>query len=132
MRPENKINLGVIQVHTNVIADICAAAIVEIEGVLLVRNEPLEGLLGLAGFCRNTAVDVRVDPNGHVRVVVKVSVRYGMNLSETSRRVQDAVMTAVEKMTDINLSDVDVSIQGINAGCLSAGVDKTGGERCES
>jgi uncharacterized alkaline shock family protein YloU len=48
--------------------------------------------------------------------VVKVLVLYGVNLSEISRKVQDGVMTAVEKMADINLRDVDVSIQGINRG----------------
>jgi uncharacterized alkaline shock family protein YloU len=116
MRPENKVNLGIIQVHTNVIADICAAAIAEIAGVSLSRNEVVEGSFALVGLRRNTAVDVRVEPNGQVSVVVRVLVLYGMNLSETSRRVQDSVMTAVEKMADINLRDVDVSIQGISKG----------------
>ena len=116
MRPENKVNLGVVQVHTNVIADICSSAIADVEGVTLARNEQFESLLGIVGVRRNTAVDVRVEPNGQVSVVVNVAVRYGMNLSETSRHVQDAVMTAVEKMADINLRDVDVSIQGINRG----------------
>ncbi|MBF0593790.1 MAG: Asp23/Gls24 family envelope stress response protein [Candidatus Omnitrophica bacterium] len=116
MRPENKVDLGVIQVHTNVVADICSAAIADIEGVTLARNDQVEGLFSLVGVRRNTAVDVRVETNGQVSVVVKVDIRFGMNLSETSRRIQDVVMTAVEKMADINLRDVDVSIQGINRG----------------
>ena len=116
MRPENKVDLGVIQVHTNVIADICSAAMVDIEGVALLHNEPLEGLARIVGIRLNTAVDVRVESSGQVSVVVKVILEYGMNLSETSRRIQDAVMTAVERMADINLRDVDVSIQGINRG----------------
>ncbi|MBF0388343.1 MAG: Asp23/Gls24 family envelope stress response protein [Candidatus Omnitrophica bacterium] len=119
MRPENKVDLGVIQVHTNVIADICSLAIAEIEGVTLFRNDPLEGLASLVGVRLNTAVEVRVEASGQVSVVVKVILRYGLNLPETSRRIQDAVMTAVEKMADINLRDVDVSIQGINKGVAS-------------
>lgn len=116
MRPENKVDLGVIQVHTNVIADICSAAIADLEGVSLAHNEPLEGLASMVGYRLNTAVDVRVEASGQVSVVVKVILCYGMNLPETSRRIQDAVMTAVERMADINLRDVDVSIQGINRG----------------
>jgi len=116
MHPENKINLGAIQVHTNVLADICAAAIADIDGVTLFRNDYKEGFLSLFGIRRNTAVDVRVDPSGHVSLVVRVDLRYGLNLAETSRHIQDAVMTAVEKMADINLRDVDVSIQGIQRG----------------
>ena len=32
MRPDAKVNLGVIQVHKNVIADICSVAISEVDG----------------------------------------------------------------------------------------------------
>ena len=48
-----------------------------------------------------------------VYVIVKIVVRYGLNLSDISRQIQDVVLTAVEKTTDINLKDVDVRIQGI-------------------
>ncbi|MBF0330621.1 MAG: Asp23/Gls24 family envelope stress response protein [Candidatus Omnitrophica bacterium] len=113
MRPENGVNLGIIQVHKRVIADICVAAIGEVEGVSMARNVALEDLCGLFGVRRNSSVDIRVDPHGQVSVVVKVLVRYGINLADVSRRIQDVVMTAVEKMADINLRDVHVSIQGI-------------------
>ncbi len=116
MRPQNTINLGIIQVHKRVIADICTAAITEIEGVSMARNKAMEGLFGFFGRRKNSAVDVRVDASGQVSVVVKVLVRYGINLSDVSRRIQDVVMTAAEKMADINLRDVDVSIQGIERG----------------
>lgn len=116
MRPESEIDLGVIQVHRRVIADICTAAILEIDGVAMCRQAFLEDLYGLCGKHKNSAVDVRVDVTGHVSVVVRVLVRYGLNLADVSRRIQDAVMTAVEKMADINLRDVDVNIQGIERG----------------
>ena len=116
MRPDAKVDLGVIQVHKNVIADICTVAIQEVEGVSIARNETLDGVLGTFGVRNNSGVDVLVDPVGQVSVVVKVNVRYGLNLAETSRRIQDIVMTSVEKMADINLKDVDVNIQGIERG----------------
>ena len=116
MRPQDKVNLGIIQVHKRVIADICTAAIGEVEGVSMARNVALEDLCGFVGARKNSAVDVRMDAGGQVSVVVKVMVRYGINLSDVSRRIQDVVMTAVEKMADINLKDVDVSIQGIERG----------------
>ena len=113
MGADARVNLGVIQVHKRVIADICSVAVLEVEGITLARKATFEGFLGFWGIRHNTSVDVLVDVNGQVSVIIKVIVRYGMNLSDISRRVQDAVMTAVEKMTDINLKDVDVSIQGI-------------------
>jgi uncharacterized alkaline shock family protein YloU len=116
VRPEDKVNLGIIQVHKRVIADMCTAAIAEVEGVSMARNAALEDICGFAGVRKNSAVDVRMDPNGQVSVVVKVVIRYGLNLADVSRRIQDVVMTAVEKMADINLKDVDVSIQGIERG----------------
>jgi uncharacterized alkaline shock family protein YloU len=116
MRQNDKVDLGIIQVHKRVIADICTAAIADVEGVSMARNIVLEDLCGFVGVRKNSAVDVRMDPIGQVSVVVKVMVRYGINLADASRRVQDVVMTAVEKMADINLKDVDVSIQGIERG----------------
>jgi len=116
MRPENSINLGTIQVHKRVVADIASAAVAQVDGVTMARNDALEGALGLLGIRYNSAVDVRIDPRGQVSLVIKVNVRFGMNLAEVSRRIQDAVMTASERMADINLRDVDVSIQGIERG----------------
>jgi len=116
MRRESKVNLGIIQVHKRVIADICTAAIAQVDGVTMARNVVLEDLCGFAGVRKNSAVDVRMDALGQVSVVVKVVVRYGINLADVSRHIQDVVMTAVEKMADINLKDVDVSIQGIERG----------------
>jgi uncharacterized alkaline shock family protein YloU len=116
MRPDTKVNLGVIQVHKSVIADICAVAIHEIEGITLAKNETVDGFLGLLGIKSNSAVDVVVDERNQVSVVIKVNIRYGLNLSDASRHIQDVVMTAVEKMADINLRDVDVSIRGIERG----------------
>ena len=116
MRSENKVNLGIIQVHKRVIADICTAAVAQVEGVSMARNAVLEDLCGFIGLRKNSAVDVRMDSVGQVSVVVKVVVRYGINLADVSRHIQDVVMTAVEKMADINLKDVDVSIQGIERG----------------
>ena len=49
-------------------------------------------------------------------VALKVLVRYGVNLSDVSRRIQEVVMTAVERTADINLKDVDVNIQGVERG----------------
>jgi uncharacterized alkaline shock family protein YloU len=116
MRPENNINLGVIQVHKRVVADIASAAIAQVDGVSMARNEVLEGALGLFGIRYNSAVDVNLDPRGQVSLIIKVNVRFGLNLADTSRRIQDVVMTSVERMADINLRDVDVSIQGIEGG----------------
>lgn len=113
MRTDARVNLGIVQVHKRVIADICSAAVLEVEGVSLARHVALEGFLCFWGIRYNSSVDVMLDVNGQVSVIIKVMVRYGMNLTDVSRRVQDAVMTAVEKMADINPKDVDVSIQGI-------------------
>lgn len=116
MRPDSRLDLGEIQIHKRVIADICCAAVARIEGVTMARNDFTEGLLALFGRRHNSAVDVDIDPRGQVSVVVKVNVRFGLNLSEVARRLQDAILTAVEQMADIDLKDVDISVQGIERG----------------
>jgi len=39
---------------------------------------------------------------------------YGYNIMETSRKVQDKVKSAIETMTGLNVTDVNIRITGIN------------------
>ncbi|NLE65068.1 MAG: Asp23/Gls24 family envelope stress response protein [Elusimicrobia bacterium] len=116
MGPDARIDLGAIEVHKNVLADIATAAIKDVEGVTPARYELAERVMAWLGRSFNSAVEVRADVAGQVSLVIKVKVRYGLNLAEVSQKVQDKVLTAVERMADIDLKDVDVSIEGIERG----------------
>jgi len=117
MVEESKVDLGSIQIHKKVIADIAVAALEEIDGVHLAnRLEWFGAVCDLAGYKYFPNILVTVSKDNQVSIEIKVKVRYGINMSDVAGKVQDVVRTAVERTADINLRDVNVNIQGIERG----------------
>lgn len=117
MVEDSKVDLGSIQIHKKVIADIAVSALEEIDGVQLAdRIEWVGYFCDLAGYKHYPNVHVMVGKDNQVSIEIKVKVRYGINMSDVAGKVQDVVRTAVERTADINLRDVNVNIQGIERG----------------
>ena len=116
MIEDNKVDLGSIQIHKKVIADIASSAIADIDGVRLVTNDIAGKFSELFGKKNFSGVIIHIDKNNQVVVEVKVSVRYGINIPDIAHIIQDSVRTAIEKTVDIDLKDVNVNIQGIERG----------------
>jgi len=113
MRNLNGVDLGSVKIHKKVIADIVAAAINEVPGVSLMAKDPLASIKEVLGCRGVTGIKVAIEENGQVNIEVKINVRYGINLPDAARQTQEAVRVAIEKTVDIDLKDVNVSIQGI-------------------
>jgi len=47
---------------------------------------------------------------------VRICIRLGFNIPEVSRLLQETIRETVEKMTDIQLKDIHINIQGIKGG----------------
>ena len=116
MMTENKVDLGSIQIHKKVIAEIAAAALGEIDGVHLIPKDFLARFLETLGQRNCQGIEVAVDKNDQVTIELKVIIRYGINIPDVARQIQDVVRLAVEKTTDIHLGEVNVNVQGIERG----------------
>ncbi len=116
MLTDQKVDLGSIQIHKKVIGDIAALAVEEIDGVSLIPKDMGLQFLDLFGHKKTPGVLVSVDKNNQVTIELKVYVRYGINIPEAARQVQDVVRMAVEKSTDVHLREVNVNVQGIERG----------------
>ena len=112
----SNIDLGSVQIHKKALADIAATAISDIEGVTPISKDFKDTLLDLIGQKNSPGITVTVDKNNQVSIEVKVVIRYGMNISEIARHIQDAVRVTVERTTDIILREVNVNVQGIERG----------------
>jgi uncharacterized alkaline shock family protein YloU len=113
MIEENKVDLGSIQIHKKVIADIAASAMATINGVSLDSSDITSKLGEWLGRKNYQGINVRIDKSNQVTLEVKVNVRYGLNIPDVAREVQDTVRAAIEKTMDIDLKDINVNIQGI-------------------
>lgn len=106
-------SLGEVQIADEVVAIIAGLAATEVEGVGSmagnITNE-LVGKLGMKNLSKGVKVDVLEDV---VCVDLALNIEYGFNILETSKRVQERVKAAIENMTGLTVSDVNVRIASV-------------------
>lgn len=107
-------NLGTVKIADDVVAMIAALAATEVEGVAAMSGNMTNELLSRVGV-RNAAKGSRVEVlQKKVKVDLAITIEYGFNIPATCQRVQTKVKNAVENMTGLEVSDVNIRIAGIN------------------
>ncbi|HNW39808.1 MAG TPA: Asp23/Gls24 family envelope stress response protein [Candidatus Omnitrophota bacterium] len=115
-RDESRNELGVLRIHKNVISSISSIAAIEIEGVKRVGKDFKSGLAELLGKKFSSAIKVEISKNEEVKVEIPLVIKYGYNIPEIANRVQENVRLALEKMSNLSIKEVNVSVQGIERG----------------
>ncbi len=107
-------NIGVVQIADDVVAMIASLATTEVEGVSAmagnITNE-LMSKVGMKSLTKGVKVDVQ---EGNVVIDLAVTMEYGYNIPATCQKVQAKVKSAVENMTGLMCTDVNIRIAGIN------------------
>lgn len=116
MKDVQNVDLGSVQIHKHVIADIAANAIADVKGLSLAGNDLFGSVQEFFGFKKHPAISVFVDKNNQVVIDVKVIIKYGLNISDIAAQAQDLVREAIERTGDIDLKDVNINIRGIERG----------------
>ncbi len=93
---------GTVNINEDVLLSISAAAVKDVEGVVSGRND------------RKTIHVILGDES--VAVDCGLVVVYGHSVVEIARNVQNAVTNAIESMTGLKVSRVDVNVVGIAMG----------------
>lgn len=105
--------VGVVRIADEVVAMIASYAAREIDGVTDMAGTATVEWLGKVGY-KNPMRGVRVEvAEGRVRASLSIVMAYGYNIPATSSRVQARVKQAIENMTGLEVTDVDVRIAGI-------------------
>lgn len=105
--------LGNIHISEEVLAAITAAAALDVEGVQRSgRNlgSDIAELLGKKNLAKGVHVRMEDDK---VEVELSVLMGYGHTIPEIGRAIQDGVKSAIESMTGLEVSVVNVSVAGI-------------------
>ena len=106
-------SIGKVQIADEVVAIIAGLAATEVEGVASmagnITNE-LVGKLGMKNLSKGTLDRVLENV---VCVNLNLNLEYGYSIPETCRKVQDKVKTAIENMTGLQVSDVNISIASV-------------------
>lgn len=107
-------NVGAVQIADDVVAMIASLAATEVEGVSSMIGNITNELMSRVGM-KSLTKGVRVEVlEGNVSVALAVMMEYGYNIPATCQKVQAKVKTAIENMTGLTCSDVNIRIAGIN------------------
>lgn len=102
---------GSLQISVDVIAKIARLAAMEVEGVAQVRAETLSAK-NLLGKTLPKPVTVEL-VDGIAEITVSIAARYGCKIPTVSEKVQQSVKTAVQNMTGITVSKVNLVVVGV-------------------
>ena len=111
---ENVNNIGEVKVADEVIAIIAGLAATEIEGVASmagnITNE-LVSKLGMKNLSKGVKISVKDET---VAVALALNLEYGYQIPEVSKKVQEKVKSAIETMTGLEVSHVNIRIAAVN------------------
>ena len=111
---EEDINLGTVKIADDVVAMIAGLACMEVKGVGAMAGNVGNELLDRVGV-KSLTKGVKVYVTGKkVKTDVALLVEYGYNIPAVSQKVQDTVKSAIENMTGLEVTDVNVRIAGVN------------------
>ncbi|MDD6811262.1 MAG: Asp23/Gls24 family envelope stress response protein [Lachnospiraceae bacterium] len=106
--------IGSVKIADDVVAMIAALAAMEVDGVADMSGNMTNELLSRVGVKSNTK-GARVEVlQKKVKVDLAITMEYGFNIPATCQKVQAKVKNAVENMTGLEVTDVNIRIAGIN------------------
>ena len=104
---------GEIVISNDVIGVIAGLAAVEVDGVVSMAGEITKELISKLSK-KALANGVKVDiTEGSVSLAMSVNLKYGFNVMDVSKKVQEKVKGAVENMTGLTVTDINVRVAGI-------------------
>ena len=106
-------NLGEVKIADEVVAIIAGLAAMEVEGVSSMTGNATRELVSKFGM-KSLSKGVKVDVlDGIVTVSLVLNLNYGYSIKDTTQRVQEKVKAAIENMTGLDCSDVNIRIAGV-------------------
>lgn len=107
-------SVGEVQIADEVVATIAGLAATEVEGVAAMSGNITNELVSKLGM-KNLSKGVKIDVNSDsVAVDLSLTLDYGYSIPNTSKLVQEKVKSAIENMTGLIVSEVNIRISGVN------------------
>lgn len=105
-------NQGNINISTEVVAAIAAAAALECDGVasLYAIGKDISGFFGKKNASRSVKVQLDEDS---MTIDIYMSVKLGVEVNKVGAAVQNSVQSAVESMTGFAVKTVNVHVTGV-------------------
>ncbi len=105
---------GSVLISEDVIADIVAHAVSEVEGVASLNVKPgadIAELIGKKNWGRG--IKITISQNDEVSIDCNITVIYGQSVVNVAKAAQEAVIAALEAVAGLNIVAVNMNVCGI-------------------
>lgn len=107
-------SIGCVQIADEVVAMIASLAATEVEGVSAMAGNITNEVMSKVGV-KSLTKGVKVEVNENtVRADLVLTLDYGYNIPATCQKVQEKVKNAIENMTGLQVTDVNIRIVNVN------------------
>ena len=105
-------SIGEVQIASEVVTAIAGISASEVEGIQTTAGgiNDIAGKLGVKNHSKGVKVEIDGDK---VELDVAVNVRFGYSIPRVSAKVQDKVSHAINSMTGLEVTKVNVRVAGI-------------------
>ncbi|MBE5937524.1 MAG: Asp23/Gls24 family envelope stress response protein [Lachnospiraceae bacterium] len=105
--------IGEVRIADDVVAVIAGIATMEVDGVASMAGNITKEIISKLAM-KNLSKGVKVEVfDGTVTAYLAIYVKYGFNIPEISKLVQDKVKNSIENMTGLEVTGVHISIAGV-------------------
>ena len=104
-----------IKIADDVVAVIAGVAVSEVEGVSEMSGGFAGGISEVLSGKKNLAKGIKVEVvDKTTKIDVNIIVEYGTRIPDVAFEIQNKVKKAVETMTGLSVTEVNVHVQGVN------------------
>ncbi len=113
---ENEEKFGEVRIADEVVAIIAGLAASEVDGVASMAGNVTRDLIEKLGMkSLSKGVKITMDDKT-VNVALAINIQYGFNVPATCSKIQEKVKTAIETMTGLEVSEVNIKIVNVSMG----------------
>lgn len=104
-----------IKIADDVVAVIAGVAVSEVQGVFEMSGGFAGGISEVLSGKKNLAKGIKVEVDDKTaKIDVNIIVEYGTRIPDVAFEIQNKVKKAVETMTGLSVTEVNVHVQGVN------------------
>ena len=111
---KNEIDMGVVKISDEVVGVIAGLATTEVKGIVGMSASLVGGITQILAGKKNLSKGVKVSVGENSAAIdLYVVVEYGVRIPDVAMEIQENVKKAVESMTGLNVSAVNIHVQNV-------------------
>ena len=110
----SEVDMGIVKISDEVVAVIAGLACSEVKGIVGISSGIVGGITQILSGKKNLSKGVKVNVGENDATIdIFIVVEYGVKIPEVAGEVQTSVKKAVESMTGLSVSAINIFVQNV-------------------